>query len=301
MRPVRTSQFSARAGFSLIEIILAAVLSSLIMAGAMSMIFTQTRTLQQLDERTQQMDLARSANDLASGEIAHLTRESAIAAAADSFAFKLPISWGVVCGEIGKQKKPKGKLKKGPQPTTETIAIYLEPLPRSLGAPNPQGFGLSADGITWTFFPVSDWSALGIQASSTAVEPCLDEDAATGDFRIFPGMSARIGYVPAERTLMLTYINASYSLRPDNQGVGGISLFRTTAAGRERLGGPFSSQAGFRYRLSDRSEAATVSAADLDKIEWVRISLPSVARDSRFTSEALVTQPWIPLYNSRKW
>lgn len=293
-----------RNGFTLLEVILSLSLSTLLLAAVSAMLLSQGKGINQLDDRAQLLEQSRGAVDLISAEISDLTRGSVIAASADSISFRLPIAWGVVCGDFNKQKKSTGSLKSSLKAllgaSNDTTAILLEPFPRSLGAPLPEGFALSLDGVNWSYHPVASWASLDLRSDAGAVEACTGVSGATGDYKRFVGLSKITGSVPSERALMLAYIQMAYAFRPDESVPGALALYRGGTGRLQRLAGPFRPGAAFTYRLRDRTQPATVSAADLSNVELVRVSLPPMRRDKRVEAGSAHLQPWIPLYNSRR-
>ena len=319
----------ARKGFTLVELIVGMVLLSIVCTAILSMIISQSRYVGQINTDVQMTDQIRAANELMSSEIADLPRGAVLFARNDSIAYRLPVMWGVVCGPTDRQafQAKKTKLKKGETaiaPTTN-IALNLEELPDVLGDPQPEGLGISGNGTSFDYWPVAHWSDLHLVSSDSAANSCLDAPAAApgkkkppkpkkGNLPTPPVQTvvesldnyyetAAIGPIanndaPDERSLILGYINVSYFLKPvANQGQ---VLYRSTATGTQKLAWPFSTSAGFTYRLDDATTSTTVTSANLPRVRAVRVDLPVTrsARNNR-RADTLAVQPWIPLYNAR--
>ncbi len=109
------------------------------------------------------MEQVRASSDLMGAEIADIVRGSIVYASTDSLRMRLPVSWGEVCGDL--TPLPTTKKVKVVTPSVLSDAIFIEPLPTALGTPEPEGFAVTANGVTWQFFDVVDWSALGFTPS----------------------------------------------------------------------------------------------------------------------------------------
>jgi len=317
MSAKKRSQRSER-GFTLIELMVSLVLTGLALALIVSITLTQSRAAVRMESSVRQLEQVRLTADLLSTEIADLPRGFVLYARDDSLSYLLPISWGVLCGELTRAdataKKKKKKPKKGdplPPEYDPDAALYLEPLPTSMGAPTPEGFGVSLDGVDWSFYPTPNWAALGVVADYKARGACLDSvkvKPPTGKklalnpppetYFKFPNYSGITIAQPPEQAVFAAYVMVSYYLKPESDG--SKTLYRAISGTNQKLAWPFTPNAGFRYRLADGSELTTVSAADLVKIRSIKATLPAQKlADPRWQSDSLEIAPWMPLYNSR--
>jgi prepilin-type N-terminal cleavage/methylation domain-containing protein len=296
-----------KAAFTLIEMMVAITVSSLLIGAILGLLISQGRAVDGMRDGADQLEQLRAVTDFVAAEIEDLPRGAMVAAESDSIAFRLPIAWGSVCGDLSRLVKTKAKTKEtNLTPPDISSGIFLEPLPSALGAPTPQGFGAAADGVNWTWFDVSVWSNLSLAPSQAARQACLGLDSThviTGDsleadrFQEFEDLEVYLGLLPPEGMVIAPYMYVSYYFRT---GTDGVVLYRATAAGVQKLAWPFDADAGFRFRLEDDTEGTSVSGGSLADIRWIKLNLPALKTDARSgTSNSLTAAPWIPLYNSR--
>ena len=321
------------AGFTLAEIVVAMLLLSIVVGSIVTLILSQTRYVSRLGGDVQQLDQVRTAQELMSLEIADLSRGSMTFARSDSMAYRLPIQWGIVCGTIDRnaQQAPPAnkKTKTGavvPVYST-TVALQFEQAADALADPTPDGFALSQDGVTFSYYPTASWAALAMVQDTAAAIACLNTPAqaptkkakppskksappapsttqlgSTDDFYSSTGLTAAVGSTPEERTLMFAYLSVSYFLKRDSTGY--MVLYRATRAGTQKLAWPFGTAAGFNYRLDDGSIAYAGASgfipANLPRIRAVQMMLPAI-RTAREAAKAdtLNVQPWLSLFNAR--
>ncbi len=310
-------------GFTLLELIMAMGLTTLIVGAVVTVVVSQSRFSDRMRAGAMQLGQMRAASNFIATELRDLPRGAVAHAGADSLTIRLPLSWGVVCGDIQRQdekkmkkkkdkwkkwrKDKKKKEKKGdpppPMPEFEdTAAIYMEPLPQALGAPTPEGFGLSYGGLTWELYDVANWD--DVQSSdTTAYSACLGgADSNFVEKNIygqFDKISTFVDSMPSDGALLYTYHYVSYYYAPES-GRPGVILYRGTGEGAQKLAWPFGASAGFRYRLDNGAEVASVPAGDLDRIRAVQLRLPAKLEDERRARvDTLAVHPWVRLQNSR--
>ncbi len=315
----------SRRGFTLIEIMFAMVLSSLLAGAALSAILGHSRSVTRMEATVRQLEQVRLTADLLSTEIGDLTRNSMLYGDADSVSFRLPIAWGVVCGEMSRATKGTGKVKKPKKgepvviPYDTNGALFFERPAFALGAPTPEGFGISANGSDWSYFEAASWNDLGIVNDTMARLACLDVvpvntkklkkgevpppppppvPGLDTDFWRFPFMKGKIGIPIPERAVFSAYIKISYSLQAEPTG--GLALYRHIGGVTQKLAWPFSVNAGFRYSLADGTEHTTVNAGDLPNVRRIKTILPALkVANPRWQADSMQIAPWMPLYNAR--
>jgi prepilin-type N-terminal cleavage/methylation domain-containing protein len=318
----------ARRGFTLIELIVAMTLLSVVCMAVLGMVTSQSRYVGQINTDVQMLDQVRAANELLGTEIADLPRGAVLFARRDSIQYRLPIMWGVICGPVDRQavQAKKTKLKKGETPIAPTtkIALEFEPPAEVLGNPSPEGLGISENGTTFTYKAVSSWSWLALVSSDSAGRSCLDGPALAGkkkkaakpkknalplpppitviesleDYYETVQIGTLFNDAPDERALILGYVTVSYFLKP--LVAGEYALYRSTSTGTQKLAWPFSAGAGFTYRLDDNSVSTTIALADIPRIRAIRVDLPATRKArNNARADSVLVQPWIPLFNAR--
>jgi prepilin-type N-terminal cleavage/methylation domain-containing protein len=314
-----------RRGFTLTEMILAMVLTSLLAATGLSVMMAHARGVSRMEATVRQLEQVRLSSDLLATEIADLTRSGVLFARGDSVSFRLPIAWGVVCGQLTRNIQGTGKVKKAKKgavivtPYDSNAAIYFEQPATALGAPTPEGWGVSANGKDWTYYSVANWSSLGMVTDSTARAACLDvvpvatkklkkgetpppppppTPGLLADFWRFPMMGATLSAPPPERGIFSAYVGISYFLKPDSSG--SLALYRRVGGVTQKLAWPFSNNAGFLYALDDGTTASAVASGDLGRIRKIKTTLPARKEaNPRWQADSILIAPWMPLYNAR--
>lgn len=316
-----------REGFTLIEVMTAMVLTGVVLVSVVALLMSQVKYVSQINGDIQALDQVNAAQGMLSTEITTLTRGAVQFAGADSVVFNLPLSWGLVCGPIDRHLKGAPPTRKtsrtgATSPTySTTAALAIEPNASALNSPVPDGFGLSLGGSTFTYYPVATWSTMGMAQDTVASLACMRQSGSANPVKIDPkrpnrfplststifgsiedyssstGLFTVVGAMPDDRTLMLTYLRVSYFLRVDGAGV---SLYRSSKAGTAKLAGPFASNVGFTYRLSDGSSSTSIAAGSLANIRAIRPNLSAIRiKRGSVRADTLNIQPWIYLFNAQ--
>lgn len=314
-----------RPGFTLTQILIAMTLMTIIITSVVALLLSQTRFVTRVNGDVTALDQVGMAEEMMAMEIASLPPGAIQFARADSVVFRLPLSWGVICGPIDRHTKAAGGKKKSKAPIvySTTTAMALEPAPTALGSPTPEGFALSPDGRTFTYYPVSSWTSVGLVQSTAAGEACVNRlpvaAGKSGNFRSTkstakisaseignisdywssPQLASLVGgTVPAERTFIFTYGTVSYYFKAD--GTSGMALYRSTPTGAQRVAGPFTALSGFTYRLLSGAQATTYTGGDLAQVRAIRATLPAIrVQRGAVAADTLDVQPWFYLVNVR--
>lgn len=317
-----------RAGFTLLEVMTAMILTAVVLMSVVSLLLSQVRYVSQINGDVHALDQVNAAQGMLAAEFATLTRGSVQFAGADSVAVYLPLSWGIVCGPLDRHLKSSSLINKktktgATSPTvSNTAALTLEADPSDLGSPTPDGFALSPGGATYTYYSVPSWSTMGlVRSDTTAASACMRSAPSSKTVKIDPkkallapvvtttilgpideyasstGLKTVVGDMPDERTLMLTYLRVSYFFRNDGSG---RSLYRSSKAGTAKLAGPFTSSAQFAYRLADGSSSTSIAAGNLPNIRAIRPTLAAIrAKRGKVKADTLDVRPWLYLFNAQ--
>jgi prepilin-type N-terminal cleavage/methylation domain-containing protein len=294
---------SNRPGVTLVELLIAMTLAGVLIASLSTVIVSHLRSVEQLRSNAVQLEQVRSSTHLLGTEIGDLVRGSVTVAKPDSLVLRLPVAWGVVCGEDARDKKTAGKVKKGKETVSTTSSIYLEPIATDLGIGDPDGFALSPDGQNWIFHDFAGgWSSAGIIASTTARDACLGDanrnGAETNLYADFPNLLTYIATIPRDGMVMFAFTNITVFFRHD-ASQGGRVLYRgRVGATAQPLAWPFAATAGFRYRLDSGSEVTSATGSNLDKIRAIQVRLTSQG-EMPAQSDTIDIVPWVLLYNAR--
>ncbi len=294
-----SSRIYDKRGLTLVELLIAMIITTVVVGAVLGLVISQSRFADTMRTSALQLDQVRSAGHFIGTEINDLTRGSVTSARPDSLAYRFALSWGAVCGDA--KRLTKTKTKETEESLVDTASIYLEPLPQALGAPYPDGFGVSTDGLSWRFHAVADWAALGITEDTLAKAACMsnagNRAAETDMFSIFLKLTDYEDSIPSTGMMMLSYYNVSYFFSSETEG---LVLYRAGRDGAQKLAWPFGTSAGFEYRLADGRELTTVADADLPLIRAIRIKLPALQEENRQAAvDTLQIHPWVRLLNSQ--
>jgi hypothetical protein len=204
-------------------------------------------------------------------------------------------------------------------PFDSNAALFFEQPATALGAPTPEGFGISENGKDWSYYDVATWSTLGLATDTVARSACLDvvpintkklkkgetpppppppTPGLATDFFRFPMLTVLTGVRPPDRGIFAAYIRISYFLA--NEAGGGKALYRRIGGVTQKLAWPFADNAGFQYGLLDGTVTNTVGSGNLDKIRKIKTTLPARKEaNARWQADSMLIAPWMPLYNSR--
>lgn len=293
------------AGFTLVELVIGIVLSTLITGAVVASLIAHGRLVENLSASSTQTEHTRDAMLLLNAEITDLTTGAVSAAKADSVAFRYPLFWGVMCGPENPKdahKEDHGLMWLGPD---------FEPKQYDQDG-DIKGFAVFEDDV-WKYFDVAQWSKVKWkEKEDKARKACLgeekDDDNTPPKEEYFKFEKMVKDYmqavepndtVPDKGSLFTMYVEVSYSFKTNPDGEG-VLLYRGSREGSYPLVGPFASNAAFRYRLADGTEQTAVVANDLPEIRQIQVKLPALKRKQGpwASSDSLEVTPWISLQNS---
>jgi hypothetical protein len=303
---------------------IAMMLTTLVAGSVIGLMVSQSRFTDRMRDGVIQLDQVRSATNFIGSELVELPRGGVAHAAPDSLTIRMPLAWGVVCGDLQRQdegkmkdkiktwkkwRKDKAKKEKEGKPIppmpefNDTAAVYFEPLHEAFGAPRPDGFGLSFGGLIWELYDASDWQTTGMVVDTAAYGACLGDvsNAAEGEqiYQQFNNLSAFVDSMPTDGALLYAYQYVSYYFKEAGDA-GGAVLYRATDEGSQKLAWPFSPEAGFRYRLATGQEKSSVPSSGLTAIRAIQLRLPAQRKKQhRAATDTLEVHAWIRLHNSR--
>ena len=256
---------SHRAGFTLIEVLIALVIATIIGGALISLLAGQSLFYAKSDQLITAERNIRAAADMVSADLRMAAPGDLVAAAPDSVSLRYDVLRGIVCDSTG---------------ADEIAGFVLDTI---------SAFGLSnaVQGLAYrepfdSVFTYAD-GFLGT-VTSTGSGPkttCTDADAPTtlpsGYYRTVTGWQAAFGDLPDKGSYVRSYRLLTYRFAP-SVFASGTAIWR----GSDELVGPVADSASFSYVMADGSVQATVAGGALANVRAIRVSGATVDDDTRF-------------------
>lgn len=281
------TRVAARGGFTLVETLIALVLSSFVIALASHSFLVQNQFYALQTLRVGVQDNARAATELVAREVRNTAKDGVVVAGARTLTVRSPMVMALVCYRQGSANAD--VLSEGGQGALETNAVA--------------GVALRNDS-TWEYV-TSTWASLDGTDTNSPIE-CESNGADTvgvrNDFYRLNGVnSVFTGGVQAGDVLML-FRETTFSIRTSELDPTTLGLFRADyGATAVEFATGIDTTAQFQYRTSAGSYVDTVTAGSLSAVDAVRIVLDSRKPPATGGTED-VTFGWsvnVPLRNVR--
>lgn len=267
---------SAR-GYSIAELLVALVIAGIVGVALSKLLINQSRFLQSQDNYRQARSGARSALTIPTDELRMVTSSGdssvLIQANRDSFSVRVPIAYGMVCGQSG------GKTHIALFPSDS--ATYANAI--------PTGY-VWRDSTAMLHFvrPITSISAGNATLCSSATPP-ISVLSATGWGATVVAVAPNIIATPVGSVAYL-YRQIRYVFATSGQLPGRRALWRVLvpANTRDELVAPFDTSAHFEYLVGDLL-VPTMTPAVLDSVEGVRFVMVSASQQNAPGRSAPVT------------
>jgi prepilin-type N-terminal cleavage/methylation domain-containing protein len=252
---------SRRAGFSLVEVLIALVLTAIVGASVTSVFINQSRFYDAQEKISSARAVSRAATNMLLTELRAVpTDNGVIAADPDSITVRAPVALGVSCG-------------------TSSGVIHASLLPVD-SAVYAQARSTSFAGYAWrTADDPYIYNDTGNQPGGGSAAVC----AATG-IKTFTAAGERgrvvtmpnVPVVPPVASAILLYQRVTYAFAPSVIVPGERGLWRRAGNGvREELAAPFDATARFRFYVVNSNVAQDAPPATLNELRGVELVLPS--------------------------
>ena len=259
-KPAWRRERSAEAGFTLVEALIALVISGFLASAMVSLLIGQSRFYERTDDQIWAEQSLRATFDLMSAEVRMASATDLVVAEADSVSFRFDYMRAIVCDTIASDEAVlmaidtilnanitalTGTAYSGPYETDYEYADGFVPTQTDLGS-GPRAVCVANGGLGTgpddAYASMTGWSS----------------QFAAG--------------VPDRGSIVRFYGTLTY--RFDTS-----AFFRSRRAlwrGTQELVGPFEDDAAFSYVLNDGSVQASVASADLDEVVAVRVTATAV-------------------------
>jgi hypothetical protein len=245
-------------GFTLVETLIALVLSSFIMilvghAFLVQNEFYATQTL-----RVGVQDNARAATELIAREVRKTGTDGVTSAGARTLTVRTPMVIGVVCNRV--DASTADVITEGGQDALETGAVA--------------GVALRNDS-TWEY-QNTPWGSLNGSDTQSAANCALngaDTVGARDDYHRLTGLGVYTGGL-YERDVFMLFRETTFTIRTSEMDSTTLGLFRADYGGTAvEFATGIDTTAAFQYHVSSGSWLDTVAAGSLDDVDAVRVTL----------------------------
>lgn len=248
-----------RAGFTLIEVLVAMTITAIIGAAVTGVFVTQSRFFDHQEKTNFARGVGRGAMNIMMSELRMLERDGGVVSATPKeLTIQAPYALGVSCG-LNSSRLVVSQVPADPVVTA--AAAY-------------SGYAYrNADG-TYTYAPhatgPNNASASHCTGSLPRIRviPAAEGGAVIG---LLPGIDVPRG------TPVLLYQQVTYEFKASNTVPGRLALWRTTSAGTDELVAPFDTTARFRFYVNDAATPVDNAPANLSDLTGIRLVLDGMS------------------------
>lgn len=244
-------------GFTLVETLIALVLSSFVVVLVSHAFLVQNRFYSTQTQRTAVQDNVRASTELVAREVRTAMEGGIIVAGARTLTVRSPIAVTVVCARSGSSKD-----------------VFLDGGEGELDTDEVGGVA-HRDPSTGDWIAVNTtWSA--IDGSGSAAANCATNGAdtvgASGSFHRLANLNPMFGPPPAEGDVVMLFRETTFKIQPSVLDPTTLGIFRASyGAPLVEFATGVDTTAGFQYRTVGGGYVDTVSAASLPSVDAVRL------------------------------
>ena len=265
MDEIADTELREAKGFTVIELLAAFALFSVIMASAVGLLMSQRALYDVQGDRMALQRNVRAAVDLVASELRSIPAGGVIKGSSDSVVVRYPIRWGLVCGYANKTKVKEDE----PEIPAPDAELYMPTMDDLLFSEEVQtGLGFRGADSVWTF--IEDDGAPQPWEDSLYVESTVyctagpgakvrkdmfdkegnlieSGDTTVANYRRFFGYYSYVGSEAYQGAQVIAYSKVTYRFGSSAFEPGTRALFRVTPSGAQELSGLFDTDAGFEY------------------------------------------------------
>ncbi len=252
------SESARPTGFTLIEVLIAITVATVLGAGILTLVLGQNRFYGHNDDAIYAEQSLRAAMDLMASELRMASPDDILAAEPDSVSVRFDLMRAVVCavnaGEVD-------------------LFVYDSVSNANL----PAGFRGTAvsDPYSEDFLYDNAFDASGAQ-SGGAQTSCGNRGAPTGEplrnYRRVDGWPSTLAAATDTGSVVRVYGRLTYRFDDSDFVDSGLAVWRNT----QELVSPFDEDAAFQYVMADGSVQSAVSPADFEDVRIIRIDVTAM-------------------------
>lgn len=254
-------QRSSRSGFTLIEALIALVISGLVASALISLLVGQSRFYERTDDAIYAEQSLRATFDLMSAELRVAGAPDLVAAEEDSVTVRFDVARAVVCDSVD----------------ADEAALFV--YDTITNANLPASFvGTAYSGPWESDYDYADgWTGSVSETGSGPRAVCTAAGApGTGTDDLYLAITGWSGHfadgVPDRGSVVRRYRALTYRFGASSFFTSRTALWR----GSQELVGPFEDGAGFSYVMDDGSVETSVSGSDLEDVTAIRVTATAV-------------------------
>lgn len=256
MQQERAFHAPAESGFTLVEALIALVISGVLASALVSLLIGQSRFYERTDDQIYAEQSLRASMDMVATELRMGSPSDLLSAEADSVTLRFDIMRAIVCD------------------TTAADAVTAFTFDRPGNANVTGGFpGTAVSGPYEEPFTYADaWLPTEASTGSGPKASCVANGAPTGlpdaSYAVLTGWNSGIGTRPEPGSLIRIYGNLRYEFAPSTFFSTRTALWR----GNQELIGPFENDAAFSYVMGDGTVQTSVSSGDFPNVRAIRLT-----------------------------
>ncbi len=251
-------------GFTIVEVLVAIVLTAILGAGVVSLLLGQSRFYETNEQNLFADESRRGAGEIVASELRMLSTDDLYDADSDEIRARFDLRRMVVCDVDA---------------VTETVTLFVYDDP-GISLPSGETGTAFSSPYAADFEYADGWTGTFLAQGGTTLTPpkstCLDNgapDVADPERYRSEGWSGHPVGLPKQGSVVRVYGDLSYSFQPATTG-DGQALWRN---GQE-LVAPFEAGAGFAYIMDNGTKEISVPNANHDNISYVRLEATAVGR-----------------------
>ncbi len=268
------------AGFTIVELMISMIITSLVMASVMSLLVGQNTLYRDTNDALYTQQTVRAVSDLMSAELRMASASDILAAEADSVSIRFDINRGVVCDSTA---------------ADEATIFWYDSVPNASISGGTSGLAYTdpyEDDFQYKEGFAGTTTSTGAVPKATCVAVGVSGTAPDANYITMTGWGGNFtGGVPDRASLIRSYGRLTYHLDP--------SVFTTGTAlwrGVQELVAPLRTTS-FSYLMNDASVLTSVPAGSLADIDAIRINGVAEGDDVGITGASRSFSIEIPLRN----
>jgi Tfp pilus assembly protein PilV len=277
------------AGFSLIELLIALLISTAIGALVFTVFAVQNRFYSATSASGRAQQTVRGAADLIATELRAVSRGAMQVAESDRFAARVPLALGIVCS----------------LPAGGDVNAYFALDGRTITGSEVAGFAVLAPSGAWSYYPKS-WGALFLSSGGASVTACTSQGGTSSgfasDYLWLDDVAVTANPAPDTGSAMLIYSEIEYRFAPSVLEPGTLGLFRGPYGGTlvEYASG-FASAAHFEYRVGTGTYQPSAAGvlSEVTAIRFVAEAEPVFRAGGETATQRFGVTVDVPLRNAR--
>lgn len=281
MPKTRTFHLTYESGFTLVEALIALVISGVLASALVSLLIGQSRFYERTDDQIYAEQSLRASMDMVATELRMGSPSDLISAEADSVTLRFDVMRAIVCDTTG----------------ADAVTAFAFD---QLGNANITGgsAGTAVSGPYEDPFTYADaWLPTEASTGSGPKASCVATGAPSGlsdaSYAELTGWNSGIGARPEPGSLIRIYGNLKYAFGPSTFFSTRTALWR----GSQELIGPFENGAAFSYIMADGTVQASVTSTDFSNVRAIRVSAVALGDGANRYSVQRPIQLDIPFRN----